>query len=76
MISNVGGPGDLRTVEVKSAGGNWMQLKHNFGAVYSGSSPGDREPMTFRLTSRTAGRKTVCWNAAPQGVEHREHLRG
>lgn len=67
MISNVGGPGDLKKVEVRGDNGEWKELKHNWGAIYSGSSPGNNKGMSFRLTSLTANRKTTCWNVAPKG---------
>jgi len=64
LISNVGGPGSIRSVSVKGDKTDWIQLNRNWGANWQCNAALVGQPLSFAVTS-TNGQKLYINDLVP-----------
>ncbi|KAF3574199.1 hypothetical protein F2Q69_00060749 [Brassica cretica] len=65
FVMNVGGAGDIKSMDVKGSRTNWICMIHNWGASYQAFSSLYGQSLSFRVTSYTTDQKVYAWNVAP-----------
>ncbi|XP_048622848.1 expansin-A7-like [Brassica napus] len=65
FVMNVGGAGDIKSMDVKGSRTNWICMIHNWGGSYQAFSSLYGQSLSFRVTSYTTGQKVYAWNVAP-----------
>eukprot|EP00850_Spirogloea_muscicola_P000734 SM000003S10979 [mRNA] locus=s3:98438:99271:+ [translate_table: standard] len=63
-IRNVGGSGDISSVQVKGSGA-WLTMDHEWGQNWSVDAKLGGQSLSFRLTTMTTGETLEVANAAP-----------
>ncbi|CAN6312092.1 unnamed protein product [Urochloa humidicola] len=65
FVMNVAGAGDVAEVAVRSGGGAWVRMSHNWGASYQAFAQLGGRPLSFRVTSYTTRQTVVATDVAP-----------
>ncbi|XP_048573698.1 expansin-A28-like [Triticum urartu] len=64
LITNVGGPGSIRSVSIKGERTDWIQLSRNWGANWQCNAPLVGQGISFSVTS-TNGQTLYMYNLVP-----------
>lgn len=64
LISNVGGAGSIKSVQIKGSKTNWMAMSRNWGANWQSLAYLNRQSLSFRVTL-TDGQTQVFNNVIP-----------
>ncbi|XP_062213587.1 expansin-A12-like [Phragmites australis] len=64
LISNVGGPGSIKTVQIKGSGTGWVTMSRNWGANWQSNNYLTGQSISFRLTA-TNGKTIEFSGVAP-----------
>ncbi|VAI08984.1 unnamed protein product [Triticum turgidum subsp. durum] len=64
LITNVGGPGSIRAVQIKGSRTGWTTMSRNWGANWQSNSYLNGQSISFAVTA-TNGQKVVFQDVAP-----------
>ncbi|KAL6649241.1 hypothetical protein ACP70R_013465 [Stipagrostis hirtigluma subsp. patula] len=64
LITNVGGPGSIRSVQIKGTRTGWVTMSRNWGANWQANNYLNGQEISFRVTA-TNGQTLEFWSVAP-----------
>ncbi|KAL6902375.1 hypothetical protein ACP4OV_005251 [Aristida adscensionis] len=64
LITNVGGPGSIKTVQIKGSRTGWVSMSRNWGANWQSNNYLNGQDISFRVTA-TNGQTLEFWSVAP-----------
>lgn len=66
-VMNMGGSGDVASLEVKGDKTGWIAMSHNWGASYQAFSQLGGQSLSFRILSYTSQETLVAYDVVPAG---------
>jgi expansin (peptidoglycan-binding protein) len=64
-VMNVAGAGDVAEMWVRSGGGAWVRMSHNWGASHQAFAQLGGRALSFKVTSYTTRQTVIATNVAP-----------
>ncbi|KAL5709768.1 Expansin-A3 [Ranunculus cassubicifolius] len=75
LVWNVGGAGDVQSLQVKGQKTGWVQMKRNWGQKWHTDCVLTNQSLSFRVTA-SDGRKSTAWHVAPPSWQFGQTFEG